>query len=169
MDSGADETLPVTNIGDELRRRLKGKVLLIGVGNALRGDDGAGPAVIELLEGKVAAGLLDAGEVPESYSGRILAEEADAIVLIDAADFGAVPGDLAVLEIEDMAGCSLSTHQIPLDLFFRYLKGRGHADLFALGIQAESIGLGESMSAAVLNSVHALAALLKDVLANAIS
>jgi hydrogenase maturation protease len=160
---------PGPDIGTELRRRLKGKVLLIGAGNALRGDDGAGPAVLELLEGKVNAGLLDVGEVPESYCGRILAEEADTIVLLDAANFGAAPGDLAVLEAQDMAGCSLSTHQLPMDLFFGYLKENSHAELFALGIQPEQIGLGEPMSPAVTESVHALAGLLQDILLKPIS
>ena len=167
--AGETPALPGTDIGAELRRRLKGKVLLIGAGNTLRGDDGAGPAVVALLEGKVKAGLLDVGEVPESYFSRILAEGADTIVLLDAADFGASPGDLAVLETEDMAGCSLSTHQIPLDLFFRYLKDSSHAEMFALGIQPEHVRLGEGMSPAVADSVHALAGLLQDVLSDPIS
>jgi hydrogenase 3 maturation protease len=159
-----DDTVVPLDIKSELLPRLKGKVLLIGAGNTLRGDDGVGPAIVGLLEGKVNASLLDAGEVPESYLGRILAEEADTIVLLDAADFGGAPGDLAVLEAKDMAGCSLSTHRIPMDLLFQYLKENGHADLFALGIQPEHIGLGEPMSAAVEDSVHALAGLLRNML-----
>ena len=51
------------DIRTELSRRLKGKVLLIGTGNTLRGDDGIGPALIGLLEGKVKASLLDADDV----------------------------------------------------------------------------------------------------------
>jgi len=152
------------DIGEELRRRLKGRVLLIGAGNALRGDDGAGPAVISLLEGGVNACLLDVGEVPESYVGRILASGADTIVLIDASDFGAAPGDLAVLEPEDVAGCCLSTHQLPLDLFFRYVGENSRADMFALGIQPARIELGESLSPAVADSVQALAGLLRSLL-----
>jgi hydrogenase 3 maturation protease len=152
------------DIGIELQRRLKGKVLLIGAGNTLRGDDGAGPAVIAVLEGKVKASLLDAGEVPESYCGRILDEQADTIVLVDAADFGASPGDLAVLEAEDVAGCVVSTHRVPLDVLFRYLKENSHAEMFALGIQPAQIRFGESMSPAVAESVHALAELLQRIL-----
>jgi hydrogenase 3 maturation protease len=161
--------MPGADIETELRQRLKGKVLVIGAGNVLRGDDGAGPAVIALLEGKVNASLLDVGEVPESYFSRILAEKADTIVLLDAANFGAAPGDLAVLETEDMAGCSLSTHQIPMDLFFRYLKENCRAELFALGIQPARIGFGESMSLAVADSVNALAGLLQNILSETIS
>ena len=152
------------DIRTELSRRLKGKVLLIGIGNTLRGDDGAGPVIIELLDGRVNASLLDVGEVPESYFSRILGEQADTIVVVDAANFGAAPGDLAVLEAEDIAGCSISSHQMPLDLFFRYIRENGHAEIFALGIQPAQIGFGEPMSPAVADSVRALAELLRDLL-----
>ena len=154
----------MADIRAELSRRLSGKVLLIGTGNTLRGDDGAGPAVIALLEGNVKAELLDAGEVPESYLSRILDAHADTIVLVDAANFGGAPGDLAILEPEDIAGCSISTHQMSLDLFFRFIKGDSNAEMFALGLQPAQIGFGEPMSSEVKDSVHALAEILKDLL-----
>jgi hydrogenase 3 maturation protease len=154
-------------IGAELRRRLKGRVLLIGAGNTIRGDDGVGPAIIALLEGKVNANLLDVGEVPESYSGRILEAQADTIVFIDTADFGGAPGDVAVLEAEDIAGCSISTHQMPVDLFFRYIRQNSNAEIFALGIQPAQIDFGEPMSPGVAESVRAIAELLKELLPKA--
>jgi len=159
-----DEQQEPVGIAAELRGRLKGKVLLIGAGNSLRGDDGAGPEIVALLESKVNADVLDVGEVPESYFGRILAAQADTIVLIDAADFGGAPGDLAVLETEDIAGCMMSTHQMPMDLFFRYIKENSGADMFALGIQPARIEFGESMSPAVADSVQALVQLLQSLL-----
>jgi hydrogenase 3 maturation protease len=159
--AGMTET---SDIGTDLGRRLKGKVLLIGTGNALRGDDGAGPAIIDLLAGKVKASLLDVGEVPESYFSSILGEQADTVVVIDAANFGAAPGDLAVLEVEDITGCSISSHQMPMDLFFRYIRENSHSEMFAIGIQPAQIGFGEPMSPAVADTVRALAELLQDLL-----
>ena len=153
-----------TDIRTELSRRLKGNVLLIGTGNTLRGDDGAGPALISLLEGNVNASLLDVGELPESNFSKIQAARADTIVVIDAADFGAAPGDVAVLEPEAIAGYSTSTHQMPMNLFFRFIKGDRDIETFAIGIQPAQIGLGESMSPAVAVSVRALAELLQDLL-----
>lgn len=152
------------DIRTELSRRLKGNVLLIGIGNTLRGDDGAGPALIESLEGKVNAVLLNAGEVPESYIGRILDAQPETIAVIDAADFGAAPGDLAVLEAEDIAGRSISTHRMTLGLFFRFIKRYSRAEVFALGIQPAHIGFGEPMSPEVAASVNALAEILQDLL-----
>ncbi len=152
------------DLRNDLSRRFKGHVLLIGAGNTLRGDDAAGPAILALLEGNVSASLLDVGEVPESYLSRILAAEADTIVLIDAADFGGAPGDLAILETEDAAGRCVSTHQMPMDLFFRYLGENSHAEMLVLGIQPAQIGFGEEMSPEVADSVHALADILRDLL-----
>jgi hydrogenase 3 maturation protease len=153
-----------TGLAEELRRRLKGKVLLVGAGNTLRGDDGAGPALIALLEGKTKASVIDVGETPENYIGRIVAAAPDTIVFVDAADFGAQPGDMAVLEPEDMAGCGISTHRMPLNLFFRFLKERSRADAFALGIQPAQIGFGEAIGPEVASSVKALASLLQDLM-----
>jgi hydrogenase 3 maturation protease len=155
----------MSDLKDKLRERLKGNVLFVGIGNSMRGDDGIGPKIIEMLEGKVKAGLIDVGEVPESYTDRILAAQADTIVLIDAVDVGVVPGDLAIMEAKDFTGCAVSTHRIPLGVFFRYIQQNSHADMFALGIQAAEIGLGASMSPAVTRSVQHLAELLREVLA----
>jgi hydrogenase 3 maturation protease len=153
-----------TGLAQELRRRLKGKVLLIGVGNTLRGDDGAGPALIALLEGKVKAGLIDVGEAPENYAGKIIAADPDTIVLIDAADFGAQPGDIAVLDPDEISGCGISTHQMPLNVFFSYIRQNCRADALGLGIQPAQIGFGDPVSPAVASSVEALASLLQDVM-----
>ena len=81
--------------GSEVRSK---RILVAGVGNLLRGDDGFGPAVTELL------GHLPAGaEVVETGIGGIaLLQElmvgCDGLVLIDAVDRGAAPGTIFVLE-----------------------------------------------------------------------
>ncbi len=147
-----------------LRRRLKGHVLLIGAGNLLRGDDSAGPALVGLLEGKVGAALLDVGEMPHNHLGKILDVKADTIVFLDAANFGAPPGAVALLEAEDIATRSISTHQMPMDLFFHYIRQNSRADIFALGIQPAQTGFGEPMSPVVEESVQALARLLRGML-----
>lgn len=147
-----------------LSERLKGRVLLVGIGNILRGDDAAGPELIERLTGKVEADLLDAGEVPESYLGRITGRRPDTIVLIDAAELGASPGAAAILEIDDLKGKCLSSHQTGLDLFMRYLQAETGADVFLLGIQPKSIGFGENLSTEVFETVGCLEELFKKVL-----
>jgi len=81
--------------GVEVRAK---RILVAGVGNVLRGDDGFGPAVTELL------GHLPKGaDVVETGTGGIaLLQElmvgCDGLVLIDAVDRGAAPGTVFVLE-----------------------------------------------------------------------
>ena len=77
------------------------RVLVAGVGNVLRGDDGFGPAVIHELE---AAGDLPAGvRTVETGIGGIglvleLLDGYDALIIVDAIDRDGVPGSLYVLE-----------------------------------------------------------------------
>lgn len=80
------------------------RILVAGVGNTLRGDDGFGPAVTELL-----GHLPEGAEVIETGTGGIaLLQElmvgCDGLVLIDACDRGAEPGTVFVLEPEVSAG-----------------------------------------------------------------
>jgi hydrogenase maturation protease len=76
------------------------RILVAGVGNVLRGDDGFGPAVTRLLEH-----LPEGAEVIETGTGGVaLLQElmvgCDGLVLIDACDRGAAPGTVFVLEPE---------------------------------------------------------------------
>ena len=152
---------------DDLKARLKGTVLVVGIGNTLRGDDGFGPRMIERLEGKVSARLLDVGEVPESYLGRVLEQKARTILVLDAADIGEAAGTATILEGDDLAGCNVSTHQMPLELFFRFVRENSQADVFALGVQPKQISLGSEMSPEVETTAGILSEVLIELLREA--
>jgi hydrogenase maturation protease len=79
------------------------QVLIAGIGNVLRGDDGFGPAVVQALEAKGA--LPEGVRAVEMGIGGInlvieLMEGYDALVVVDAVDRGKAPGSLFVLEPE---------------------------------------------------------------------
>ncbi len=70
-----------------------GRVLVAGVGNVLRGDDGFGPAVTRLLSDDMPDGV----EVIETGIGGIallqeLMTGCDGLILVDAVDQGEAPG-----------------------------------------------------------------------------
>ena len=76
------------------------RILVAGVGNVLRGDDGFGPAVTELL-----GELPDGAEVIETGTGGIaLLQElmvgCSGLILVDAVDRGAQPGTVFYIEPE---------------------------------------------------------------------
>jgi hydrogenase maturation protease len=78
-------------------------VVVAGVGNVLRGDDGFGPAVIRALEegGPLPEGVRTV-EVGIGGLGLVheLMEGCDALVVVDAVDRNGAPGSLYVLEPE---------------------------------------------------------------------
>lgn len=129
-----------------LQDRIKGQTLIIGVGNTLRGDDGLGPLLVQQLSGSVKADLLDAGEVPESYLGRIIVSQPDTIIVVDAVDMQESPGTLAVIEIDDLTNVSWSTHRLSLALFMKYLQEQTGSAVFLLGVQPGTTVLGQKMT-----------------------
>lgn len=143
-----------------LKEHLTGRVALMGIGNRWRGDDAAGPAVIDRVSGRVEAVCVDAGEAPERHLGEVVAEGPARIVLIDAVDFGGVPGEVGVFRPEDVLGRRESTHDVSMATLLRYLRAMSGADVILLGIQPERTGFGEPMSAAVEAGVAALAKVL---------
>ena len=54
----------IDSLQAEITECISGKTLLVGIGNNLRGDDGAGPALIEAIAGRVSAECINAGSAP---------------------------------------------------------------------------------------------------------
>jgi hydrogenase 3 maturation protease len=146
----------------ELRSRLKGKVVIAGVGNSLRGDDGAGPRLIERLDSNTEKRrpktlfLFNCREVPENYLGPISRVNPDTIVIIDSADFSLQPGEVKIIETGDIREGGLSTHNASLKLSLDFLKESTKADIFLLGIQPKSRKLGEGLSLPVEKALNNL-------------
>ncbi|MDQ4131357.1 MAG: hydrogenase maturation protease [Actinomycetota bacterium] len=81
-------------------RRHGERLLVAGVGNPLRGDDGFGPAVADRLEG-----LPEPVEVIETGIGGIallqeLMAGCEGLILVDAVDHGAAPGTVFLITPE---------------------------------------------------------------------
>ena len=121
-------------------------MIVVGIGNPLRGDDGFGPALVERLQGKVSMVCIDAGNAPENYLGRIVKEEPDTILLVDVAHLGLEPGQYRILQPDDILKCGLTTHDMSSRMLIEYLNNQTQADIFMLAVQPQNISLGEAMS-----------------------
>ena len=95
----------------DLHARLGRSVVVMGIGNPERSDDGAGLLVAGLvadaaprdaLPGGRRVTVLMAEEVPESWVGPAAAARPDTVLMVDAADLGAAPGSVALREPEDL-------------------------------------------------------------------
>ncbi len=150
----------------DLQQRIQGKkVLILGIGNRLRGDDAVGSILAEDLAGKVNVPVIDAGDVPENYLGPIESSGADLVIVLDAADLGASPGDLSLIEMEQLRGVGLSTHTANLALLFKAIPAENRPDALLVAIQPEQteagLGLSRSVEMAMEGVEHMLVTLFK--------
>jgi hydrogenase maturation protease len=86
--------------------------LVLGFGNVLLSDDGAGVQLVERLRSQVGADLgnfIDAGTL--SFSLLPYIEAAASMLIIDAAEINAVPGTLALFEGSKMDQFLTSTRR----------------------------------------------------------
>lgn len=140
-----------------LKDILKEKTLILGIGNTLKQDDGAGPALIKKLQGRSRTGLelIDGGMAPENFSGKIKKFKPGTLILADAVDLKSEPGAFRIIEAERFGLDSLSTHNIPFPVFISYLKeALPQLKVYVLGIQPKRIALGEGLSPEVSQAIE---------------
>jgi hydrogenase 3 maturation protease len=147
-----------------LSQILKGKVVLVGLGNVLKGDDGFGPALIERLQGQVAAVCLDAGLAPEKFTGTIIREKPDTILFIDAAHLGQFAGSWAILKNDEIVKSGLTTHDLSPSMLLDYLGHETSAGIYMLGVQPQQVQMGAELSAPVRKTLEELTQILKEAL-----
>ena len=151
------------------------EVLVIGCGNLLRGDDGAGPVLVREL-----AALQAAGKIPGAPRVRLVdggtagmdtafaMRGAARVVLVDAARTGAEPGTLYRLPAEAVANVppleGLHTHAVRWDhalAFGSWLLGPHRPqDVTVFLIEAAGVEPGAALSPAVSAALRRLIALL---------
>jgi len=130
-----------------LKLHLKGKVVILGIGNTLQSDDGVGSILASRIKNKVLYTVYDSGANPENYLGKIIKDKPDNVVIIDAADFGDKAGEYRVIEGEGLQTVNLfSTHDASLSLAINYLKSNFSVDIIVLIIQPKIIAFGDSLS-----------------------
>jgi coenzyme F420 hydrogenase subunit delta len=138
----------------------KKRVLILGVGNVLFGDDGFGPSAVEYM--------LKNCDVPEDVyvmdvgigSGDILFNVAlsqtrpQRIVILDAVDLKKKPGEVFELSIDELPANKLadfSMHFFPSSNFLKELRDQMNIDIVIVACQAErmpdsvSVGLSDSV------------------------
>ena len=142
-------------------------MLVIGVGNAYRGDDGAGPAVIAMLRTEELPGarLLecdgDCSALLDAWQGT------DAVVLIDAVSSDAPPGTIyrfdALAQALPREVSFQSTHAFGVAEALGLARALGQlpAYLILYAIEGKSFETGISLSDEVEAAVQKVAQLVK--------
>lgn len=143
------------DIGKKIREALKGKYMVICIGNELRGDDGVGIYIGRKLRKAITT------EFPEDCIHKIMDEKPDTILFVDAVDFGGEPGSVIFSELMEVPS-AISTHRLPLSLLVKLLEEEGvKTKAYILGVQPKSVNIGEGLSPEVKKSADMLLSILR--------
>lgn len=149
---------------EKIDKIFKGKTIILGIGNVMKGDDGVGPILISRLKGKTKANLLDCEEVPENYTQPIIEARPDKIVIVDAADWNGPAGEIRLIDAEEINNISFSTHDSSLQIFINYLKKHlPNVYIIIIGIQPKRKYFLGSLSPEVEKTVDELSHLLENI------
>ena len=142
------------------------RVAVLGVGNEMNGDDGAGVRVVRALAARLAATpgllLIDGGTAPENFTGPLRRFRPDLIVEIDAAHQDQPPGTVAWIDWRDADGMSASTHTLPPSVLADYLISEIGCQMALIGVQPATLETGQPLSPEVEAAVERLASQLAD-------
>jgi hydrogenase 3 maturation protease len=132
------------------------RVVVVGVGSDMRGDDAAGVRVARELATQESDRLrvVEGGTAPENYTSVVKAFDPDHVLFVDAVEFDADPGAVKSVDPEALAQTSFSSHAYPLTMLTDYLERETGATITLLGIQPASIDDGEELSPAVENGIE---------------
>ena len=145
-------------LSEKLLSLTRQRSLIAGVGNVLKGDDGAGSFLVNELKSKIHGEFLDCGTVPENYLEKIIAYNPATLVIVDAMELGEVPGTMKIIGADELDFKGLSTHSLSLDVFAGYLRNRiKEIKILILGIQPKQCGIGHDLSEEVRDAINALA------------
>ena len=124
------------------------KVLILGCGNILFGDDGFGPKVIERLQKDYAfpenVAVLNAGSSVRNilFDVALSEKRPSKIVIIDAIDAGRTPGEIFELPIDEIPEKKIddfSMHQLPTSNLLKELKDFCQVNVRIIVCQVENI------------------------------
>jgi hydrogenase 3 maturation protease len=145
------------------------RVAIVGVGNTMRGDDGAGILVVralaERLKGAPDMLLIDGSTAPENFTGPLRRFRPDLVIEIDAAHLEQPPGTVAWVDWRDADGMSASTHTLPPSVLARFLTTDLGCEMLLLGIQPATLEMGCGLSPEVAVAVVQLAGRMESWLA----
>ncbi|MDR3394599.1 MAG: HyaD/HybD family hydrogenase maturation endopeptidase [Parasulfuritortus sp.] len=138
------------------------KILVLGIGNTLLSDEGVGIHVLHALAGvfppEAEVDLLDGGTLSFTLAGPI--EDAEALVVVDAAELRSAPGEVRVFEGEAMdaflaGNRKSSVHEVGLiDLMvIARLAGHWPERRVLVAIQPEKLDWGETPTEKVAAAV----------------
>jgi len=139
------------------------KLLIACLGNPLMGDDGVGTVVAGELA-KLGYEVVVCGSDLSPVLTR--AEEVDALIIVDAVDWGAEPGSVLTARLEDLEERRVRTsHSLRVSEVIRLMKsvfGRP-SEVYVVGVQPERVEPSTELSLSVRRAIASLVARVKEL------
>ncbi len=148
---------------DDLEKILKGKIVILGLGNPLKGDDAAGMIFVEKIEGLDKFECVKGGLFPENYTGEVISKKPDTLIIIDAININGSPGDIVLLKPEQLKDESFASHGTPISVLIKYLSNFIKDNIYIIGIQPKVVSFGNQLSVEVSESVDMLEEIFTDI------
>jgi len=153
------------------------RILVCGLGNQLKGDDGLGPHVIAELEGKglpADVGLMDFGI--SGLKAVLEIGKYDRVILVDAVKAGGRPGEIyrTTLSKEDLlsspslSSFTISLHEVSLEglLVTAALLDSYPQEVILIGCEPKDLSFGLHLSKEVEGAVGQIIDLILDELSD---
>ena len=131
-------------------------ILIVGIGNTLKGDDGVGSLICQRLKVKFPDRIIDTGTVPENYIHPIIRKAPQVLLIVDAIDFGASAGTIKILRPDEINAHAFSTHVLSPRLFLDVIFQDISPNVYFVGIQPAQTGLNQPLSPQVSGAVEKL-------------
>ena len=128
-------------------------IVLLGIGNSLHADDGAGPRLADLLAGTPGLFAFNCGTAPENFTGLVRKLHPDLLIIADAADMGLLPGSVRIIPPEKIRDTSIGTHTLPLYHLVDFLAEPSRK-IVVVGIQPASLDWTENLSEPVWSALN---------------
>ncbi len=146
------------NLVSELRKYKPEKILFVGLGNELRGDDGAGLIFLNEIKKRSEfnkSNFIYAGRNPENYLQQIISFEPQVVVFIDSADLLEEPGTILFLNSEQIDSAGISTHAFSIKLIEKYLLNELNIEFKYICIQPRLMELHNEISSVISKKIEA--------------
>lgn len=138
---------------------------MVGVGHPMRGDDYVGSFVAKILMEKIRSKgvvLFDVEDYLEFMISKITASNPKHVILVDACEMNASPGQVALIRLAETEYPFFTTHGIPLKLLAGKLLP--DAETWLLAIQPERMEFNEALSPAVFTAATSISSLIAETL-----
>lgn len=143
---------------EQLRHAAGNSVLIVAIGNTHRSDDAAGIHLARNIAIATGWDCIECDDVPENYTFDMRTHAAQTILFVDAVDMGAEPGTISIINPDELAGETISTHKPSLRLLAKMLREQANKYVLLLGIQPVCIQFGVGLSLSVAHAVDAFTA-----------